>query len=61
MGIMGVCERVVSRAETREEKQNCRCKAELYEHVETGREEGKVEIQMFRIEHPFVVLSRVSI
>ena len=49
-------EAIVAGTKTWEEVEDERGERKLDEHVETGREEGIVEVEVVFVEHPFIVL-----
>jgi hypothetical protein len=58
---VGVSDAVMARSKTWNAEKDYGCESELDEHVNGCCEEGKVEVQMFWREHPFVVLGSMSV
>lgn len=59
MRVVRVGDRVVSGAELGEEEEDEGGECELDNHVETCCEEREVEVEMFGVEHPFIVLGNL--
>ncbi len=54
--IVWIADGIIPGSELWEEAQNQRCQRELYQHVEAGGEQREVEIEMFGVEHPLIIL-----
>lgn len=53
---MWVGDGVVAGAEVWQEEEDGGGESELHQHMEAGCEEGEVEVEVFGVEHPFVIL-----